>query len=46
MYLLAKFDGKKPYGNEDINSFINSYMNTSQKAELTATDCPTEMFLK
>ena len=36
MYLLAKFSGHRSYGNGDINSYINSYMNISEKAERTA----------
>ena len=46
MYLLAKFDGHGPYGNRDINSYINSYMNTSKKAELTASIYHIERFSK
>ena len=37
MYLLAKFGGHKSYQNGDINSYISSYMNTSEKAKLTAS---------
>ena len=37
MYLLAKFGGHRSYGNEDINSYINCYMNTSEKPELTSS---------
>ena len=46
MYLLAKFDGHGPYGNRDINSYINSYMNTSKKAERVASIYHIERFSK
>lgn len=36
MYLLAKF-GYTSYGNGKINFYINAYMNTSEKAEPTAS---------
>ena len=36
MYLLAKLGGHRSYGNGYINSNINSYMNTSEKAEVAA----------
>ena len=35
MYLLAKFGDHRPYRNEDINSYINSYMDKFEKARLT-----------
>ena len=37
MYLLVKFGGRRSCGNGDIDSYINSYMYTSEKAELTAS---------
>ena len=37
MYLLAKFGSHRSYGNGDINSYINSCLNTLEKAELTAS---------
>ena len=37
MYLLAIFGKRRFYGNEAINSFIKSYMNTLEKAELTSS---------
>ena len=42
MYLLAKFDGHRSYGNRNINS----YMNSSDKAELTASVRHIERFSK
>ena len=33
MYLLAKFGGHRSYGNEDIIFYINSHINTLEKAE-------------
>ena len=39
MYLFAKFGGHNSYENEDINSYVNSYMTTSEKARLTASIC-------
>ena len=32
MYLLAKVGGHRSYGNRDINSYINSYMDTFDKS--------------
>ena len=37
MYLLAKFGGQKSYRNRGINSYINSFMDTLENAELTAS---------
>ena len=31
MYLLAKFDGHRSYGNGDISSYTKAYMNTLEK---------------
>ena len=36
MNLLAKSDDHRSYRNEDIKSHINSYIDTLEKAELTA----------
>ena len=44
MYLLVKFGSHRSYGNGDMNSFISSYMNTLEKAELTTSDCHYERF--
>ena len=46
MYLHATFGGHRSYGNGDINSYINSYMNTSEKAELAFSISHTERFSK
>ena len=46
MYLLAKFGGYRTYGNGTINSYINSYMHTSDKAELTALICHIKRLLE
>ena len=35
MYLPAVFGGYRSYENGDINSHINSYVNTSERSELT-----------
>ena len=35
MYLLAKFGRHSSYANGDVNSYICSYKNTLEKAELT-----------
>ena len=35
MYLLAKFGDYRPYRDEDINSYINSYMDDFEEARLT-----------
>ena len=37
MYLLAKFGGQSSYRNGDINSYIIFYIDTLEKAELTAS---------
>ena len=46
MYLLARCDGHRPYGTGYINYYINSYMNTFEKAELTASTRSIERFSK
>ena len=46
MYLLAKFGDHRSYKIGDINSYINSYKNTLQKAELTASIRHIAVFLK
>ena len=46
MYLLAKCSGHRSYGNGDVNSYINSYMNTSEKGELTSLVGHIERFSK
>ena len=46
MYLLTKFAGHRPYGNRDINSYINFYMDILEKAELTASIRHIARFLK
>ena len=43
MYLLVKFGA---FGNGDINSNTNSYMNTIKKAQLTASVHHIERFSK
>ena len=42
MYLIAKFGGHRFYGNGDINS----YLNNSQKSDLTASVHHIERFTK
>ena len=37
MCLLSKFGDQRSNRNGDINSYINSYMDTLEKAELTAS---------
>ena len=37
MYLLAKCSVHRSFGNLDINSYINSYLNTFEKAEVTTS---------
>ena len=37
MSILAKFGNHRYYRNGDINSYINSYMDTLNKCELTAS---------
>ena len=44
--MLAKFGGDRSYGNGDAISYINSYMNTLEKAELTASLRHIERFSK
>ena len=46
MYLLDKFGGHIFNGNGDISSYINSYMNNSEKAELTVSICHIEISSK
>ena len=46
MYLLAKFGDHRFYRNGDINSYINSYMDTLEIAALTALICHIGRFLK
>ena len=44
---LVSFDGgHRSYGNADINSYINSYLNASGKVELTTLIRHIERFLK
>ena len=44
MYLLAKFNCHRPYGNGDINFYINFSMITSSEAELTSSARDIERF--
>ena len=46
MYLLAKFGVHRSNGNEDINSCMNFYMHTSEKADLTSPIHHIERFSK
>ena len=46
MYLLAIFGGHKSCENEDTNSYSNCYMNTSVKAQFTASVHHIERFSK
>ena len=46
MYLLVKLGGHRSCGNGNIDSYINSYMYTSAKAELTASIHHLERFSK
>ena len=46
MYLLAEFGRNRSYGNGDINSYINSYMNTLKKAKINALVQHIEKFSK
>ena len=46
MYLIAKFGDQRSHRNGDINSYIDSHMDTVEKAELTATIRHTWRFLK
>ena len=41
-----KFGGRRFYGNGDINSYTNYYMNASEKAELNTSIGQIERFLK
>ena len=44
---LVSFDGgHRSYGNADINSYINSYLNASGKVDLTTLIRHIERFLK
>ena len=45
MYLLAKLGGHSSYGNGDINSYISSYMDALEKAELSTSVRHIERFL-
>ena len=44
--MLVKFGGHRSYGNKDINCYINSYINTFQKAKLNASLHHIERFSK
>ena len=46
MYLLARFGDHRSYRNGDINSYINSYMDTLEIAALTVLICHIGRFLK
>ena len=46
MYLLAKFNGHRSCRNRDINSYINFYIDTLEKAELTANISDIARFLQ
>ena len=46
MYLLSKLGSDRTDGNGHINSYVKSYMNTLEKAELTDSVCHIERFLK
>ena len=46
MYLLAKCSVHRSFGNLDINSYINSYLNTFEKAEVTTSVHLTQRFSK
>ena len=46
MYLLAKFGGHRSYRDENINSFINCYLDILEKAELTDLIRHISRFLK
>ena len=46
MHLLTKFGDHMSYSNEDINSYINSYVNTAEKAEIIAMVRHIERFSK
>ena len=46
MYMHAKFGGHMSYGNGDINSYVNCYMNISEKAERPSSIHHIERFSK
>ena len=46
MYLLAKFDNHRSYRNEDIKFYVNNYMGTLERADLTASIHYIGRFLK
>ena len=46
MFLLAKFVGHRSYRNGEISFYISSYMDTLEKAELTASIRHIARFLK
>ena len=46
MYLLAKSGDNRSYRNADINFYTNSYIDTLEKAELTASIRHIAIFLK
>ena len=46
MYLLTKYGGHRSDRNEDVSSYINSYMNILEKAELTTPIRHIARFLK
>ena len=46
MYLLVKFGDHRSNRNGDINSYIKSYMDNLETAELTASICHIGRFLK
>ena len=46
MHFLVKFGDHKSHGIGDINSYINSYMDFLEKAELTASISHIGRFLK
>ena len=46
MYLPAKFDGHRSYRNGDVNSYINFYMDTLEKVELTVSIGHIQKFLR
>ena len=46
MYLLAKFVDHAPYKNGDINSYIKSYTDILENAELTTSIRHSAKFLK
>ena len=46
MYLLTNFGDHRSYRNGDINFYINSYMDTLEKVELTTSTGHIAIFLK